>query len=145
MHKKSFGLFLLLFIFDWMTKQYLNQAHDLFSIFSWGVAVKPALNTGLSWGLAVGWNNLIALAATAFILWFLSIKMYGKNEVAAILVAAGGIGNLLDRMVYGGVRDFIALTYKSQGIFPIFNCADIFLTIGIILLIWNDRATLFSE
>jgi signal peptidase II len=49
------------------------------------------------------------------------------------LFLAGTLGNLLDRGQLGGVRDFIAV-----GNFPVFNVADIFLTLAIILLFTRE-------
>ena len=48
------------------------------------------------------------------------------------LLAAGGIGNFIDRLILGYVRDF--LYFKAIN-FPVFNVADSYVTIGIIMLI----------
>lgn len=53
-------------------------------------------------------------------------------KIAIGIMLAGTVGNLIDRIVYGGVRDFIYL--KSIN-FAIFNFADIFINIGVYLLI----------
>jgi len=50
------------------------------------------------------------------------------------LILGGAIGNLLDRALYGEVVDFFKLTFGSY-IFPIFNIADIGITIGVVLIL----------
>lgn len=52
------------------------------------------------------------------------------------LVAGGGVGNLIDRIVAGEVTDFFATTFVN---FPVFNVADIFVTCGVVavLLCWQ--------
>lgn len=52
------------------------------------------------------------------------------NYLIAVL-AAGTIGNLIDRILYGYVIDFLCIRFIS---FPVFNAADIFITVSIILL-----------
>lgn len=50
------------------------------------------------------------------------------------LILGGAIGNLVDRALYGEVVDFFKLTFGSY-IFPIFNIADIGITIGVVLIL----------
>ena len=107
--------------------------------------IDGALSIFFTWNTGAGWSILSnhtlfltilsALLVAAMI--FLAIKFPPKNWVFAIgfaLVFAGAIGNLVDRVFFGAVRDFICLEFIS---FPIFNFADVFLTIGAIMLaIW---------
>ena len=51
-------------------------------------------------------------------------------------VLAGALGNLYDRIYYGYVIDFIEFYYEDFS-WPIFNVADIAISIGIILLLYN--------
>ena len=53
-------------------------------------------------------------------------------RVPLVMVAAGGIGNLVDRIAFGYVRDFFEVTFMD---FAIFNVADSFITVGAIVLI----------
>lgn len=74
----------------------------------------------------------ISFLAVAFLLW-----CYQTHRItlrSAIFLLAGAVGNLYDRLVFGAVRDWIALPR-----FPVFNLADVFLTIGVIILIVHYR------
>ena len=57
------------------------------------------------------------------------------------MILGGSFGNLYDRMVYFAVPDFIDIHYKSFHWFT-FNMADIFITVGIIMLFVKE---LFSK
>ena len=59
-------------------------------------------------------------------------KHYLPAYISMILLAAGGIGNFIDRLVLGYVRDFL---YFKLINFPVFNVADSYVTVGIIMLI----------
>lgn len=52
---------------------------------------------------------------------------------AYVLIFSGALGNLLDRLIYGKVTDFLSFWN-----FPVFNLADTWITIGIILFIWGE-------
>ena len=65
---------------------------------------------------------------------FAFIDFYYKSEngwyIAGFsLIVGGALGNFIDRICLGGVRDFIELKFIE---FPIFNFADVFLTCGVI-------------
>jgi signal peptidase II len=53
--------------------------------------------------------------------------------MAIILFVSGATGNLLDRFLYGGVRDFI-----DFHVWPVFNLADTFLTLAVIVMLWVE-------
>jgi len=53
------------------------------------------------------------------------------------LIMAGAIGNLIDRLAYGHVVDFLLL-YWHPWYYPAFNVADVAITFGAILLIWDE-------
>ena len=108
----------ILVLLDFVTK-YLFKAS----------AVK---NTGIAFGLLEG-NNSLWIAVTLVVIGI--IAYYYKNEkeirFGLMLILSGAIGNLIDRILYGGVVDFIKL-----GFWPTFNLADAYNTIGVILIIW---------
>lgn len=56
------------------------------------------------------------------------------NKIAMVLIVAGAIGNFIDRVRLGFVIDFIDFSF-----FPSFNCADSYLTIGVIVLLIGSR------
>ena len=61
----------------------------------------------------------------------------GKNyvgRIAMLLIICGAMGNLIDRFAYNGVVDFISFIFWGSP-FAIFNLADSYLTIGVILII----------
>lgn len=98
--------------------------------------LEATTNTGIAFGLNDSSN--IANIVIIFVVLDLIIsfikrqndKIDNKTMVALSLMVSGGISNLIDRFIRGGVLDFIKI-YK----FPIFNIADISVVIGWILLI----------
>lgn len=80
---------------------------------------------------------LIVIAISALIIIGNSIKDFKKNKhnnIAFSFLLGGIMGNLLDRIFFGYVRDFIDIRIFSYD-FPIFNIADMALVIGTILII----------
>ncbi len=88
--------------------------------------IRPTLNTGISWSLPVPFTIIIAISIVGIVGF---IYLYTKQKlgyIATILLIWGTIGNLIDRIIYWWVRDFINIGIFN---FPIFNFADILLSI----------------
>ena len=88
-----------------------------------------ALNLGFVFSLLV---FLICL----YLAWLIFINQERPNKTQLIslsLILAGGFGNLFDRVFLGHVVDFIAITFNPY----VFNLADVFITIGIVLYLIN--------
>lgn len=92
-------------------------------------------NTGMAFGFSSGNTKNIVL--TIFVLLIVvnfirnqKDRIDGKTAVALSLVLAGGMSNLIDRILKGGIVDFIKV--KN---FAIFNVADCYVVLGWILLI----------
>ena len=84
---------------------------------------------------AVWFFIVVAIIASAIMIYLLISNKWGLttfNKISIALVFGGAIGNLIDRIALGGVRDFIY--FKSIN-FAIFNIADAAVTIGGVLLI----------
>jgi signal peptidase II len=82
--------------------------------------------------------SLIAFALIIFILWKYGKAMFLKNNYTYIFLSfliTGAIGNIIDRITHGFVVDLIKLS-----IFPVFNIADIMITVaGIIFILYYKK------
>ena len=95
-------------------------------------------NTGVAFGLID--NNLIFVILFNIVILGIIIKFLKENNenidfvvlVSLILILSGGVGNLMDRLLRGYVVDFIKLEFIN---FPVFNLADISVTVGVLILI----------
>ncbi len=99
--------------------------------------IKYIQNTGAAFGILEG-NILFLISISIVILGYLIYEMLKENDHTIIIcygmVIGGLIGNLIDRIFLGYVRDFIS--FKIFGYpFAIFNISDIFLVVGVILLV----------
>ena len=93
--------------------------------------LKLAFNTGIAFSLPFPKVWLIIL--TIVVLSLLAVCAYKKKlssaeQVVAVLIFSGAFSNLIDRLMLGSVTDF--LSFWS---FPIFNFADIFITVGVMI------------
>ena len=97
-------------------------------------------NKGIGFGLLSSEQDLFYNVVTTLIILinfaiiYLLLKEKGLKYYFLIVILGGSLGNLFDRVYYRAVPDFFDLNYKGYHWF-IFNVADIFITIGIILLI----------
>ena len=93
-------------------------------------------NTGAAFSLLRQHTWLLTLtsALVVLVMCALIVKGFFKNALgrwAAMLVLAGGMGNLIDRAVFGCVTDMLKTTFID---FPVFNVADCCITVGVPLL-----------
>ena len=113
------------------------------------IYINPFFNLYLVWNKGIGFGlfsydqNYIYNGITLFILLINLIILYliykeesPKTYFLAIILG-GSLGNLFDRYYYSAVPDFIDLNYNGYHWF-IFNVADIFITLGIICLIFPE-------
>lgn len=95
-------------------------------------------NTGAAWGAfagAPGVLGIISVVVCAAILIYALFFAKGLSALQAAalgLVFAGGVGNAIDRFWHGYVIDFLSTAFMD---FPVFNVADIGVTVGVILFI----------
>ena len=100
-------------------------------------------NTGIGFGIFSTDSNLIYHSITGIIavvisfIIYLIIKANLHEKLFFTLILGGALGNFYDRLIYFAVPDFIDIHYGNFHWFT-FNIADIFITIGIIMLIFND-------
>lgn len=100
-------------------------------------------NTGAAFGIFAEWSGslrrpfliVFSLLAIGFIVHLLRRLPKEENAVAVdlVLILGGAVGNLIDRVLYGEVIDFLDF-YWSQFHWPAFNFADSFITAGVALL-----------
>ena len=81
------------------------------------------------------WLLVVAVSGILAYLLFLMYKITSKNRLelmSFILIISGGLGNLVDRVFLGYVVDFVHVFYQDYS-FYVFNMADSYITVGIIL------------
>lgn len=93
---------------------------------------------------AGGWQkhffSVLAVAASIFIIALLRKNPQDKRlSLALSLILGGAIGNLIDRLMFGHVIDFVDV-YWGNAHFPAFNVADSAISIGAALMIWDSFA-----
>ena len=137
----------IIFSIDRATKEYVIFLND--KNYDPELFVSPFFNIILIWndGIAFGllsfddniFYNLITVLISIIIIILLILISKAKKfkKFSYIIISGGALGNLYDRIVYNSVPDFIDLHYNGFHWF-IFNIADIFITIGVICLIYDE-------
>ena len=140
----SFLIVAIIFILDRASKYIILEKSKLLG--NLNINVNSFLNFNLVWndGIAFGllsfdqniYYNLITIIIiliTILIIWF-AYKSKGFEKISFLMITGGSLGNIFDRLYYSSVIDFIDFNYNNFHWF-IFNVADIFITLGILILI----------
>ena len=145
---KNFLFILFIFIVDRLSKIYvisLDQSKlesDLL-FFSSFLNIQLIWNSGIAFGLFSFEENFYYNLITLIIIFVIILVVYLAKNATTLdrclysMIIGGACGNLFDRLIYRSVPDFIDLHYNNFHWF-IFNVADIFISIGIISLIFSD-------
>lgn len=131
------GIVAIILIADLLSKHFTTSYEVSTSIIPYLINFKSTQNTGAAWSLfAGGTTALIVVSFIALILMLVYIIFSKQNSyfffISIALIFSGALGNLIDRLAFGYVRDFIQFDFWRT--FPIFNIADVALTIGVICL-----------
>ena len=135
-------LFAFIITFDLTMKDYLydfvvNRNGGYYTVVEGFFALNYSENTGMGFGLGQDSTTGITVMTCIVIVVVIGyLAVFRKDKayirIPLVMVAAGGIGNLVDRIALGYVRDFFEFTFMD---FAIFNIADSFVTVGAIALI----------
>ena len=149
LNKKIFNFFivLIIFILDRLSKFVIIKLSE--PLGELNLSITSNINFNLIWndGIAFGllsfndnfyYNMITALIVliTLIIIW-LAIKSKGVEKLCFLIIIGGSLGNLYDRIYYSSVPDFIDISFNNFHWF-IFNVADIFISIGVIILIFLE-------
>lgn len=144
MKKISLYTFLFLLI-DQISKilvrMYLNLYNDIILIPNF-LSLIHVKNDGAAFSILEGktiFFIIITIIVLIGIIYYIKNKNLKKIDYIIYGMLIGGIvGNLIDRIIYGNVTDFISFTIFNKPM-PIFNLADTFICIGCILMIWREE------
>lgn len=142
MKKKLVIITILCIIIDQLTKILVVSNLDIntgFNIIPSFFSISYVRNTGAAWGILS--NGTILLAGLSMLFLFFAIKYISEiksisklNVISYGLLLGGIIGNLIDRLFRRYVIDFLSFNIFGYS-FPVFNIADSFIVISIILII----------
>ena len=140
----NFSIVVSIFLIDRFSK--LVMINSSTTDGSSNVSINDFLSFNLVWndGIAFGlfsfdqkiyynFLTVIIILITLIILWMI-LKTKGLEKIAFMMILGGSMGNIFDRLYYSSVPDFIDIHYGNFHWF-IFNVADIFISIGVLLLI----------
>ena len=140
----SFSIVALIYFLDRLSKIYViqldknNLGSDIFN--STYLNIVLIWNKGIAFGLLSFSEsylyNIISLiiAIIIIVLVIMSLKSQGLKRYSLLMIVGGALGNLHDRFFFNAVPDFIDFHIGNFHWF-IFNVADIFITMGVFLLI----------
>lgn len=136
MKKMYIMITILIIVIDQISKVLINnylRLNESIKIINKFFYITNAHNEGAAWSILAG-NTLLLILIT-----FISIYLIHKftkefDGLFKYILYGGIIGNLIDRIVYGYVRDFIDFRIFNYN-YPIFNISDTCIFIGILVLI----------
>ncbi len=138
---------LTIFLIDRASKSIMINLENLYGIINYDLTsfinLELIWNNGIAFGL-LSFNddlyyNLITLVIViiTIVIFIFMLKSSSFEKYGFLMVFSGSLGNIFDRIYYSSVPDFIDIHINNFHWF-IFNVADIFITLGVILLIYLE-------
>ena len=139
----KFFIFFILVVFDLLSKKIVFDSIDLHTFISltFFLDLTHIHNFGVSFGLFSGLISpwllvILGLLVVGFIFYLMKSASDMFEEWSLLIIISGALSNIIDRIFNGYVIDFIYFHYKDF-FWPAFNFADIYITIGIIMIVIN--------
>ena len=148
-YKGYYLLFLVLVLLDQYTKQIFISSFDI----GQSIIINPYLswtylqNTGAAFSILADGGGIqkafllsvSVLVSVIIFLWIHKTSEYQRQKLfGQFLLLSGAVGNLIDRAQYGYVVDFIDM-HVNGFYWPVFNLADSFIFIGVLLLLFQRK------
>ena len=149
------ALFLFVIVLDQITKVLalnnlsygeelpVTSNFNLFLIFNTGAAFSM-MSDGFIWQKIILIFFPVLVVLFFFYTTYFSVQKQPNFKLGICLIAGGAFGNLIDRILYGYVIDFIDL-YVSNYHWPTFNIADSSITIGACIIIYHETKSTFAS
>ena len=142
-----FGIILFIFLADRISKLYILSVLENLGFVD--IDINSYINLILVWNTGIGFGllsfdqstmyNLMTILIIFINLFIVYLIIKSKDNTAYffLIILGGSLGNLFDRIYYSAVPDFIDISYLGYHWF-VFNVADIFISLGIICLIFAE-------
>lgn len=123
---------------DLLTKVYFSKTTGEINFIPDFITFEYVENTGAAYGIFGNSTIFLVIITFIFIIGFIAWDIYNKEKniwslLGFSFIVGGAIGNLVDRLAFGYVRDFIKV--NGVKLFGVFNIADAFITIGCVCYI----------
>lgn len=142
MRKKSFFIAGIIIILDQLIKIIINNNFlygESCIIIPNFFKLTKVYNNGAAWSMfngSIAFLIVLAIIALVFLIHYeKSFKNNKRNLLAFSLIYGGLFGNLIDRILYGYVIDYLKFIFGNYH-FPVFNLADIAIVTGVFLLLY---------
>lgn len=135
------GLILLVLFFDVLSKYIVDKlmiVNESINVIDNFFKLTYVQNTGAAWSILENntfWVSIISALVIIFIIWYVyenkpKLKL---DKIGYSFIIGGAFGNFIDRIIFGYVVDFLNFNIFGYN-FPIFNLADTFIVLGVIIL-----------
>jgi len=138
----AFGLSACIVVLDQVTKAFIVATmtqNQSIVIAGYLLRITYIRNPSAAFGLdigSIGFYIIFSIIAS-FVVSYYIIKLPRRDHwprIALAMILAGALGNLIDRVRFGEVIDFIQVGLSSRLVWPIFNVADMGVSVGVALL-----------
>ena len=135
------AIIVAILVLDLVTKYVFEarlESGDVLTVIPYLFSFKFVKNMGAAWGILQGKQLFLIALSFVFLAIFIFYYIKEKNKTWLLNITfgfliGGCLGNLYDRIFLGYVRDFVQFAFWPS--FPIFNFADVALTIGVVLFV----------
>ncbi len=141
----AFAISIITILLDQLTKLWIIARFSEYD--AWNIlpvfTITRVHNYGAGWSFlsdAGGWQRwffMVVSIAVSLVIVVVMLRLHKSEKwlgVTFALVLGGAIGNLIDRISYGYVVDFISVHYAGH-FFPVFNVADIAISLGAMMIV----------